>query len=384
MRWLFFTLLIALGVLAFADLLGRTQPLVATFPERGQLQFVDVTLAKLVSAEVCRARRRGADECRWAMFLETEDARSWRLVLEPLLERQDHRYALLQQGDRLRLGLFQDRVYTLQRLTSAIRTPGLEANASLLSESELYDWRYRWLAIQILWLALDTLVIVVSVYLLWRRKRLNTLNQHLLAQVLVLMISASMLWSWRPQPLPEEYELVDLPVRFLAIGERLNCGAGWSRVMRCQPQRFLLDDQARVWPLAYPTSHSLSIERSAELALGIYGGKVYRISYPKVDDPAKCGYRQNPMARRTQVIWICEDALEAIERDRQPQAALQEKADQQITELKRLPPMPYRWTEQAYLEARAWHNRFFFAVLLALATMLMLGLLLQRPTRGRS
>ena len=118
----------------------------------------------------------------------------------------------------------------------------------------------------------------------------------------------------------------------------------------------------------------------------MHGDKVYRITYPMVDvgEPAKCVYRQNPMARRTQVIWICEDALEAIERGRQPLAALQEKAKQQIAELKRFPPMPYDWTEQAYLEARTWHNRLIFLVLLVLGIMFVLGLLLQRPIRVRS
>ena len=386
MRWLFLTLIMALGVLAFVDLLGRTQPLMVAFPARGQLQFVDITLAGLNSAEVCRAQRRGGTACRWVMSLEADDARSWQLMLEPLLDRQDHRYALLQPGDRLRLGLFQERVYALQRLAANATTPGLEATATLLSEATLYDWRYRWLAIQMLWLVLDVLVIAVSFYLLWRRQRLITFNQQLLAHVLVLTVLASMLWSWRPQPLPEERALVDLPVRFFAIGERLDCMAGWSRVTRCQPQRFLQDDQARIWPLAYSTSHSLSIDRGAELELGMHGDKVYRITYPMVDvgEPAKCVYRQNPMARRTQVIWICEDALEAIERGRQPLAALQEKAKQQIAELKRFPPMPYDWTEQAYLEARTWHNRLIFLVLLVLGIMFVLGLLLQRPIRVRS
>ena len=65
MRWLFLTLIMALGVLAFVDLLGRTQPLMVAFPARGQLQFVDITLAGLNSAEVCRAQRRGGTACRW-------------------------------------------------------------------------------------------------------------------------------------------------------------------------------------------------------------------------------------------------------------------------------------------------------------------------------
>ncbi len=95
MRWLSLTLITALGVLGFIDMLARTGPLLAPFPERSQLQFVDTTLASMNSAEVCGAQRRGGKACRLVMLLQTDDAHVWELMLEPLLERQDHRYALL-------------------------------------------------------------------------------------------------------------------------------------------------------------------------------------------------------------------------------------------------------------------------------------------------
>lgn len=379
MRWLSLTLITALGVLAFIDMLARTRPLLAPFPERSQLQFVDTTLASVNSSEICHEQRRGGKACRWVMLLEADDARVWELMLEPLLERQDYRYALLQPGDRLRLGQFQGRAYTLQRLAAKTKTPGLEATATVLSEAALYDWRYRWLVIQALWLMLDALVIAAFLYVLWKRRRTHTNNQYLLAHALVLTVLAGTLWSWRPQPLPEERVLVDSNVRFFAVGERLNCVAGLSRFMRCQPQRFLLDNQAQVWLLAYPASQPLSIARGAELRLGMYDGKVYRISYPETaaDEPQRCGYRQNPLARRNDVIWLCEDDLKIIDRGRDPLRALQAQYAQKL-----LPPLPYRWTEQAYLEVGAWHNRLFSFVLLGMGVLLVLFLLSQRVSSG--
>ncbi|MGA4640255.1 hypothetical protein ACQKC8_10840 [Stutzerimonas stutzeri] len=384
MRWLSLTLITALGILAFIDTLARTRPLLAPFPERSQLQFVDTTLASVNSSEVCGARWRGGKACRWVILLEADDARVWELMLEPLLERQDHRYALLQPGDRLRLGQFQGRAYTLQRLAAKTRTPGLEAPATLLSEAALYDWRYRWLVVQALWLMLDALVIAAVLYVLWKRRRTHTGNQHRLAHAIVLTVLTGTLWSWRPQPLPEERVLVDSHVRFLAVGERLNCAAGWSRPTRCQPQRFLLDDQAQAWPLAYPASQPLSIARGAELKLGMHDGRVYRISYVETaaDEPQKCGYRQNPLARRNDVIWLCEDDLRIIDRGRDPLRAAQTQAAQRLVELKLLPPMPYRWTEQAYLEARAWHNSLLSVALLGLGALLVHLLMSLRVSSG--
>lgn len=384
MRWLSLTLITALGVLAFIDTLARTRPLVAPFPERSQLQFVDITLASVNSSEVCGAQWRGGKACRWVIFLEADDARVWELMLEPLLERQDHRYALLQPGDRLRLGQFQGRAYTLQRLAAKTKTPGLEATATLLSEPALYDWRYRWLVIQALWLMLDTLVIATVLYVLWKRRRTHTANQQLLFHAVVMTVVAGTLWSWRPQPLPEERVLIDTHVRFFAVGERLSCLAGWSRFSRCQPQRFLLDDQAQVWPLAYPASQPLTIARGAELKLGMYDGSVYRISYPETaaDEPQKCGYRQNPLARRNDVIWLCEDDLRIIDRGRDPLGALQTQSAQRLAELKLFPPMPYRWTEQAYHDVRAWHNRLVSVALLGLGVVLVRFLLSQMVSSG--
>lgn len=372
MRWRSLTLIAALGVLAFIDMLGRTTPFLTSFPGRGQLQFVDITLASVNSAEVCHPYR-GTETCYWVMRLEADDSRTWRLMLEPLHERQDHRYALLQPGDRLRLGQFEGRAYTLQRLYAKTSTPGLESTAPLLSEAELYEWRYRWFVIQALWLILDSLVIAAVLYVLWKRRRTHTASQLLLAHVLVLTVLAGTLWSWRPQPLPEERALVDSPVRFFAAGELLDCAGAWGRTTRCQPQRFLLDDQARVWPLAYPASWTLSIARGAKLDLGVYHGRVYRISYTKAsaDESQKCGYRQNPLARRTDVIWLCEDDLRIIDPDRDNLADLQAQFAQQLAELKFPPPMPYRWAEQAYLELRAQHNRLLLVVLLGLGVFLV-------------
>lgn len=324
MRRLSLTLIAALGVVTFIDMLGRTTPFLTSFPGRGQLQFVDITLASVNSAQVCHPYR-GRKTCYWVMRLEADDSRTWRLMLEPLHERQDHRYALLQPGDRLRLGQFQGRAYTLQRLYAKTKMPGLESPATLLSEAELYDWRYRWLVIQALWLMLDSLVIAAVLYVLLKRRGTLTATQQLLANVLVLTVLGGALWSWRPQPLPDERALVNSPVRFFAAGELLDCAAGWGRSTRCRPQRFLLDDQARVWPLAYPASWTHSIARGAKLDLGVYHGRVYRISYTKAsaDESQKCGYRQNPLARRTDVIWLCDDDLRAIDPNRDHLADLQ-------------------------------------------------------------
>ncbi len=384
MRWLSLTLIAALGVVTLIDMLGRATPFLTSFPGRGQLQFVDITLASVNSAEVCRPYR-GRETCYWVMRLEADDSRTWRLMLEPLHERQDHRYALLQAGDRLRLGQFQGRAYTLQRLYAKTNMPGLESTATLLSEAELYDWRYRWLLIQALWLILDSLVIAAVLYVLWKRRRTLTATQQLLAHVLVLTVLGGALWSWWPEPLPKERALVDSPVRFFAAGELLDCSAAWGRVTRCQPQRFLLDDQARVWPLAYPASWTLSIARGAQLDLGVYHGRVYRISYTKApaDESPKCGYRQNPLARRTDVIWLCDDDLRTIDPNRDHLADKHAEFAQQLTELKFPPPMPYGWAEQAYLDLRAQHNSFVSIVLLGLGVVLVLSLFRRgsRPKR---
>ncbi len=279
----------------------------------------------------------------------------------------------------MRLGQFRGRVCTLQLLAAKTKTPGLEASATLLGEAALYDWRHRWLVIQTLWLMLDALVIAAVLYVFWKRRRTHTGNQYLLAHVLVLTVLAGTLWNWRPQPLPEERVLVDSHVRFFAVGERLNCVAGWGRLTRCQPQRFLLDDKAQVWPLAYPASQPLSVARGAELKLGMYDGRVYRISYSETpaEEPQKCGYRQNPLARRTDVIWLCGDGLRIIDHGRDPLAALRTHVVQGP-----LPPMPYRWTEQAYLEVRAWHNRLFSVVLLGMGVLLVHFLLSKRMSSG--
>lgn len=116
----------------------------------------------------------------------------------------------------------------------------------------------------------------------------------------------------------------------------------------------------------------------------MHDGRVYRISYVETaaDEPQKCGYRQNPLARRNDVIWLCEDDLRIIDRGRDPLRAAQTQAAQRLVELKLLPPMPYRWTEQAYLEARAWHNSLLSVALLGLGALLVHLLMSLRVSSG--
>ncbi len=56
---------------------------------------------------------------------------------------------------------------------------------------------------------------------------------------------------------------------------------------------------------------------------------------------------------------------------------------QRLAELKLFPPMPYRWTEQAYHDVRAWHNRLVSVALLGLGVALVQFLLSQRVSSGK-
>lgn len=373
MRWLLSALLIALGIFAFVNAAHRVGFLLAAdVPQPGQLAVIEIVLKDLQSTEFCREDRKGRKRCRWAMLLKAEDDQEWELNLTPILACSDSRYALLQPGDRLQLGLYRDRVYTLERLSAVRRVPGLEDRAVLLDEFGLAQWRWQRVWVQLGWLVLEGLLFLLACYLMARLR--GDFQSHGLLQFFFI-VTIAFLSTGRlgPASLPKEAELVDQSVRYLALGERLVCGESWRAITPCRPERFLLDEQGRIWPLAYRVPVH-SVQRGEEVLLGLHDAKVYRITLPPpaVEVRADCGYRQNPMARRTQVIWLCDDALQPIERGR---SVLGETL-KEWGEPTRVNPLEFRWSERVYVEERAEHNRrlmWMYAPLLLGVTLLLLG-----------
>lgn len=372
MRWLLSTLFIALGIFAFVNASHRVGMLLAAeVPTPGQLTVTEIVLKDLQSTKFCREDRKGRRLCRWAMLLVAADDREWELKLDPLRARDDSRYSLLQEGDRLRLGLYRDRVYTLERLSAGLRVPGLEAREVLLDDRGLEQWRWQRVWGQLGWLVLEVLLFLLACYLL-ASLRGDSVPRCVLQ--LFFMVAVTLLSQGRfgPAPLPEEGELREHSVRYLALGERLVCGASWHAITPCRPERFLLDEQGRSWPLAYqPVVHSM--KRGEEVVLGLYDDKVYRISLPPppVEARTGCAYRQNPMARRTQVLWLCDEDLRPIRRGREPVG----ESLRELGEPQRFAPLAFRWSERAYFEERAERNRrlvWLYLPLLLAATLLLL------------
>lgn len=154
MRLLILVLLGLTAALSIRDGIGRVVSLAASIPEQGQLVQEQVEVEGVDIEQFCSSLRRGRRTCSWEMVLHVEDGRTLRLFLKPLLQSEDERYALLQPGDKLRLGLFGDVAYTLARVSTKNPLPGLAPSVTLLGEAQLRKWRadivwrgYLWLPV---------------------------------------------------------------------------------------------------------------------------------------------------------------------------------------------------------------------------------------------
>lgn len=367
MRLLVLVLLGFAVALSIRDGIGRVTSLVASIPERGQL------VQQLVEVEghdvrlFCSSLRHGGKSCRWEMVLLVEDGRIIRLFLEPLLQSGDERYALLQPGDKLRLGLSGDIAYTLERLSAENPLPGLAPSVTLLGEAQLREWRADIVWRGYLWLAVDLVVLFFAFRTL---KRVHLAASGVLCLSCTVLLMVVSVWGWRPGPLPKEHELIDQPITAAAVGTRLSCRAARLGSRRhCEPQQFIADSDGKIWPIAYPGTSVLTPERGRDLLLGTRFDVVYRIkNAPNENSERNCSFRQHPLSRERKIVWMCDDdAAERYLRAREPVKALVDR----LPGVSKLDPLPFEWTRNAYRQARAAHNDImFFGMLLPLGAWL--------------
>ncbi len=376
MRLLFLCALIALSSLALVDMSHRVGALLfKPLPEAEQLQVSEVGLRELRSMQYCTPQRRGGEICRWGIEVRTLDDRSLRLNLAPM----DDRYALLQSGDRLRIGVYRETIYTLERLTAGHSVVGLESRAVLLDETGFSQWRQRWQVQQIGWIV-GELLIVSLVFLIGQRLPQLSLGGSVIL-ILLLSIFGHVLWGKpKPSALPEQAELVNMPVGQFLLAERLVCPQHWAFEAKCEPQQVLVDESGKLWPLAYAEVMVLPAQRGDSLLLGIYAGKIYRITHAPREPgtPTDCAYQQNPMARRAQVIWMCDDDRRLLERSRNPLSSAQQQFDELAEKTRRTKViLDFSASEWAYREARRDYERHW--AMLFLAPLLITLLAICKP-----
>src|SRR5690606_5681593 len=314
MRWLISTFLIALGIFALVNAGQRVGDLLFNpLPQPAQLQSTDTVLEQLQSVQYCKHQRRGGQICRWAIQLLTRDGASSGLHRLP----PDERYVLLQPGDRLRLGVYRNTIYPLERVAAQRPVNGLEQHAVLLDGPGFGQWRQAWTLQQLGWIALELSLFALAC---WTGFRLPSTSSP---RVLFMMFCISS-FSWlaygrsEPAPLPVETELSDISISHAAVVERLQCPLIWFAWKRCEPRMVILDAHGKTWPLAYEEVALRPAQRGDQLLLGTYAGSVYRVRHAPPDDAAPgCSYRQNPLSRRTQVTWSCDD-VRAVARARNP------------------------------------------------------------------
>lgn len=361
MRWLISTFLIALGIFALVNAGQRVGDLLFNpLPQPAQLQSTDTVLEQLQSVQYCKNQRRGGQICRWAIQLLTRDGASWELHHLPL----DERYVLLQPGDRLRLGVYRNTIYTLERVAAQRPVNGLEQHAVLLDGPGFGQWRQAWTLQQLGWIALELSLFALAC---WTGFRLPSTSSP---RVLFMMFCISS-FSWlaygrsEPAPLPVETELSDISISHAAVVERLQCPLIWFAWKRCEPRMVILDAHGKTWPLAYEEVALRPAQRGDQLLLGTYAGSVYRVRHAPPDDAAPgCSYRQNPLSRRTQVTWSCDD-VRAVARARNPlgeaqrQLALSNEAFRHS-----LPLLSFGQSERAFREASVRHDRSLAAIFL--------------------
>lgn len=384
MRWWIAFVLFS-SLLAGLDGLMRLVSLGRDFPSPGQLQQRQLTLQELSPKLQCPSPprgRKGGKGCSWVISLAAQGGEVWRVFLPPLLEPGRSSYALLQAGDRLEVGLFQGKVYTLRRLAAAHPSSDLAQRLDILDEAQLQGWRGQWRWRQFGWLALD-LGAIVLVGWLFRRHRQSVMAGLLLMPLLSVLCLLLLPWSWRPAPLPAQQALQTQRVQFVAAGLRLECSSVWLLESLCEPQVLLFDRSMGVWPIAYLASTALvdgeRIGKGEWLQLGVHNGKVYRIARdepPEVEAVNNCGYRQNPLARRSQVIWICDDQLKVIDKGRNPLHSFLQEKDPRLLPRPRQDPLPYEWSLSAYqAEVRSHNELMLLTVLIPLGVAILISLL---------
>jgi hypothetical protein len=353
MRLLALLFLAFLAALAVHDGLGRMTRLVSFVPDKGSLVQQEISVKDVETGRYCKVLRRGERLCQWHMVIVSERGRSLRMFLDPLLEKGDGRYALIQPGDSLQVGLKGDIAYTLARTSSQQPLPGLEPSVTLQDEAQLHRWRSGVVRRESLRLLADIAVLWVA-YGFVRRMRFP-LRGYLLYFLCTVLVIAISIWSQRPPPLPAAHQLIDQPVTVAALGERLHCRPGWLKPTRgCEPQSFVADMDGRIWPLAYPNALILPLKRGDSVVLGVRNELVYRIkkAVPKRNSEG-CRFRDHPLFEKRKVVWMCDDEAERIERARDPILAM---ISQIGKKLPRIDPQEFGWTEKAYAEAKQQHN----------------------------
>lgn len=358
MRLLFLASFAFLAALAAKDAISRAASLMATVPSAKELLQEQITVKSVETGQYCTVLRRGERMCDWRMVLVTDGQREIRMFLAPLLDANDGRYALLQAGDELNVGLRGDVAYTITRTASPAPLPGLPRTATLLDMVQLKAWHKS-----LLWrdggrLLADILVLALA-YVMIKRMRFpsRALVLYLLCAVLVSAVSV---WSLRPRPMPALRSLVDQPVTVAAFGEKLSCRSGWlSTHRRCEPQSFIADTEGRIWPLAYSDTVMLPIERGQDVLLGTHEGFIYRIKPPIQSKKAQgtCSFRDHPTASQRKVVWMCDDEAERLVRQRDFVGQFVARIDRGRMKRELL---QFDWTQAAYNEQERKHRHRMF------------------------
>lgn len=358
MRLLALLFLVVIAALAVHDGLGRMSQLVNAVPDKGSLVQQEISVKDVETGRYCKVLRRGERLCQWHMVIVSERGRSLRMFLDPLLETGDGRYALIQAGDTLQVGLKGDIAYTLAWTSTQQQLPGLAPSVTLQGEAQLHRWRSGVVRRESIRLLADIAVLWVA-YGFVRRMRF-VLRAYLLYFLCTLLVFAISIWSQRPPPLPAAHQLIDQPVTVAALGERLHCRPGWMKLSRgCKPQSFVADTDGRIWPVAYPNALILPLKRGDSVVLGVRNELVYRIreAAPKRNSEG-CRFRDHPLFETRKVVWMCDDEAERIERARDPMRAMISQIGKKRP---RIDPLQFEWTEKAYADAKQQHNWKMFA-----------------------
>ena len=306
MRWLSGLCVVAFLALS-GDALFRVLQLREALPEPAQLRPVQVVVQTVESGRRCSApgKRRS---CWQELKLVAEDGQWWWLARLSSTLTDTNVAAFVQPGERVEVGVYASTVYTLRRLQRAPSSLGLGESREIFSDAQLRSSYAAWSAQHRLHLGLAVLVMLLLAPLIWRWRHQTTVA----SLVLPIWVAVSV-WFIYPafagEPFPERADVHPQVTQFAALGAWVDCAGA-----HCKPQAVLLDQQQKRWPLSSAATMQVgflqALKPGTPITLGMYEGRVYSVAVvpAALEDPSSnCGYRQNKLARTTQVTWQCGD-----------------------------------------------------------------------------
>lgn len=306
MRWLIGCCVVAFLALS-VDVLVRVLLLREQLPEPSQLRPVTVVVQGVESGMRCSLPGK-RKTCWEELKLVAADGQWWWLARLPETLTHTSVAAFVQPGERVEVGVYSSTVYTLRRLQPAPSGLGLGETREVFSDAQLRDSYAAWASQQRVRLGGAVLAMLLLALLIVRWRQQPTVASVVLPGWLA--VSAWLVYpTFVDESFPQKADLRPQLVQFAALGAWVDCAD-----FRCRPQTLLLDQQQHRWPLAsaatLQASRLQALKAGTPLSLGVYEGQVYSVALvpAAVEDPASnCGYRQNKLARTTQVTWQCGD-----------------------------------------------------------------------------